>query len=315
MALHKIKDFDPEYSKHFDVGEASRSENRDVKGMDLYVSDEKIGSVDDILVDDNGQFRYLVINTGVWILGKKVLLPIGRAQIDYQKKRVYGQNLTKAQVEALPELTEDMAVDYDHEERVRGVYRASMPAKSPTMGASVGKTPTMPATAGKPTLSVEDEYAEPAGYVYDRDTYSHDKEPDLYAMNEDNHPSFKLYEERLVAGKQRQKTGDAVISKRIETETAQASVPIEKERVVIERMPASGTTAVAPGEATFQAGEVSRMDVYEEVPEFHKEAFVREEVRVNKVVDRETATAQEQIRREELDVNVDGRPTGTDDKL
>lgn len=306
MALHKIKDFDPEYSQHFD--------DRDVKGMDLYVADDKIGSVDDILVDDNGQFRYFVINTGVWILGKKVLLPIGRTQIDYQQKRVYCQNLTKAQVEALPELTEDMTVDYDHEEQVRGVYRASMPAKQPTM-ASVGSTATMPATAGEPMLSVEDEYAEPAGYVYDRDTYSHDKEPDLYAINEDNHPSFKLYEERLVASKQRQKTGDAVISKRIETETAQASVPIEKERVVIERVPASGTTAVAPGEATFQAGEVSRVDVYEEVPEFHKEAFVREEVRVNKVVDKETATAQEQIRREELDVNIDGRPTTTDDKL
>jgi uncharacterized protein (TIGR02271 family) len=307
MALHKIKDFDPEYSKHFD--------DRDVKGMDLYVADEKVGSIDDILVDDNGQFRYFVINTGVWILGKKVLLPIGRAQIDYKQKRVYGQNLTKAQVEALPELTEETTVDYEHEEQVRGVYRASMPTKqSPTMGA-VGGTATMPVTAGEPMLNVEDGYLEPEGYVYDRDTYSHDKEPDLYAMNEDNHPSFKLYEERLVAGKQRQKTGDAIISKRIETETAQASVPIEKERVVIERVPASGTTAVAPGEATFQAGEVSRMDVYEEVPEFHKEAFVREEVRVNKVVDKETATAQEQIRREELYVNVDARPTGSDGKL
>ncbi|WP_310484325.1 DUF2382 domain-containing protein [Chamaesiphon sp. VAR_48_metabat_403] len=302
MALHKIKDFDPDYSQHF--------EDRDVKGMDLYAAEEKIGSVDDILVDDNGQIRYLVINTGVWILGKKVLLPIGRASIDYNKKRVYGQNLTKAQVEALPELTDDMTVDYDHEERVRGVYRSAMPAKqAPETG-----TKTMPQTS-EPMLGVEDGYLASEGYVYDRDTYSHDKEPDLYAMNEDNHPSFKLYEERLVAGKQRQKTGDAVISKRIETETAQASVPIEKERVVIERVPASGVTAVAPGEATFQAGEVSRMDVYEEVPEFHKEAFVREEVRVNKVVDKETATAQEQIRREELDVNVDVRPAGTDGKL
>ena len=50
------------------------------------------------------------------------------------------------------------------------------------------------------------------------------------------------------------------------------------------------------------------MEVYEEVPEFHKEAFVREEVRVSKVVDKETVTAQEQLRREELDVNVEGHP-------
>ena len=62
------------------------------------------------------------------------------------------------------------------------------------------------------------------------------------------------------------------------------------------------------GEASFTEGEVARMDVYEELPEFHKEAFVREEVRVSKVVDHETATAQETIRREELDVDTLGRP-------
>ncbi len=309
MALHKIKDFDPEYSKHFD--------DRDVKGMDLYSAEEKIGSVDDLLVDDDGQIRYLVINTGVWILGKKVLLPIGRARIDYDKKRVYGQNLTKAQVEALPELTEEMTVDYDHEERVRGIYRGTSVNSStpPAMGVGAAGVQTMPGT-GEPSLGVEDDYLEPQGTMtYDRDTYTHDRDPDLYNMQDDTHPSFKLYQERLVASKTRLKTGDAVISKRIETETAQASVPIEKERVVIERMPATGATAVAPGEATFQAGEVSRMDVYEEVPEFHKEAFVREEVRVNKVVDKETATSQEQVRREEIDVNVDSRPTSTDGKL
>jgi uncharacterized protein (TIGR02271 family) len=301
MALYKIKDFDPEYSKHFD--------DRDVKDMDLYVGTDKIGSVDDILVDDAGQFRYLVINTGIWILGKKVLLPIGRARIDYNQKRVYAESLTKSQVEALPELTPDTTVDYEHEERVRGVYRSALPKTNTasTMGASYTGTERR-SNPDEQMLSVEDGYLEQEGYVnYNRDTYSHDREPALYSMNEDAHPSFKLYQERLVASKQRQKTGDAVISKRIETETAQASVPIEKERVVLERMPASGSKAVAPGEATFQAGEVSRMDVYEEVPEFHKEAFVREEVRVNKVVEKETATTQEQIRREEIDVSVNDR--------
>jgi uncharacterized protein (TIGR02271 family) len=310
MALHKIKDFDPEYSQHFDEG--------NVKDMDLYAADEKIGSIDDIMVDDNGQIRYFLISTGGWILGKKVLLPIGRARIDYNQKRVYAQNLSKSQVEALPELTEDMVVDYDHEERVRGVYRSEMPmtnAAPPAMGVGAAGVQTMPGT-GESTLGVEDDYLEPQGSLtYDRDTYTHDRDPDLYDIKDETHPNFKLYQERLVASKTRLKTGDAVISKRIETETAQASVPIEKERVVIERMPATGTTAVAPGEATFQAGEVSRMDVYEEVPEFHKEAFVREEVRVNKVVDKETATTQEQVRREEIDVNVDSRPSTTDGKL
>ena len=48
---------------------------------------------------------------------------------------------------------------------------------------------------------------------------------------------------------------------------------------------------------------VKGMDLYAQEPEFYKEALVREEVRFSKVVDRETATAEEQLRREELDVD------------
>ena len=315
MALHKIKDFDPDYKKHFD--------DDDVKGMDLYAAgDEKIGSVEDVLVDDSGHFRYLVINTGIWILGKRVLLPIGRARIEYHRKRVHAENLTKSQVEALPEFNDDTLVDLDHEERVRGVYRSSAPA---TGVGSVG-TQNYRATDRDDDAMVDLDTPYVDGQVeYQRQaaptplpvtapapvaaTPTDDRDADLYAINEQNHPSFKLYQERLIASKTRQKTGEAVISKHVETETATASVPVQKERVVIERMPSTGATTVVPGEANFQAGEVSRMDVYEEVPEFHKEAFVREEVKVSKVVDRETATTQEQVRREEIDVkNVDDRP-------
>jgi uncharacterized protein (TIGR02271 family) len=289
MTLHKIADFNPDYKEHFG--------GRDIKGMDVYAADEKIGSVDDILVDDGGQFRYLVINTGAWIVGKKVLLPIGRAHVADDAQRIYAQNLTKEQVEALPEFNNDLTIDYEHEEQVRDVYRTgetTMPQDVSSLGGidyDRANSPPVSTTA-----------------MHDRDTYAYANEPDLYTLNDLNHSSLKLYEERLVSSKTRQKAGEAVISKHVETETATASVPVEKERVVIERMPGNGATAVAVGEANFQAGEVARMEVYEEVPEFHKEAFVREEVKVSKVVDTETVTAQEQLRREEIDVDIDGHP-------
>jgi uncharacterized protein (TIGR02271 family) len=282
MALHKIKDFNPDYKDHFG--------NREIKGLDVYAADEKIGSVDDVLVDDDGRFRYLVINTGGWIVGKKVLLPVGRARVDDEAKRVYATNLTKAQVEALPEFTNDLTVDYDHEERVRGVYRDGLMA-TPQDVSSIGGAPATGAA------------------MMDRDSYTYDRDPDLYDMSDRDASNLKLYEERLVSSKTRQKTGEAVISKHVETETATASVSVDKERVVIERMPASGTGAMpTTGTDAFKEGEVARMDVYAEVPEFHKEAYVREEVKVSKVVDTENATAQEQLRREELDVNIDGNP-------
>ncbi|MEH1781998.1 MAG: PRC-barrel domain-containing protein [Nostoc sp.] len=80
MRLHTIKEFDPDYRNHFD--------DKDIVGYDLYAGADKVGSVDDLLVDDTGKIRYLVINTGVWILGKKLLLPIGRARIDYTGHRI-----------------------------------------------------------------------------------------------------------------------------------------------------------------------------------------------------------------------------------
>jgi len=52
------------------------------------------------------------------------------------------------------------------------------------------------------------------------------------------------------------------------------------------------------------------MDIYEETPDIRKEAVVREEVRVKKVVEEETVQAQESVRREELDIDTQGRPIG-----
>ncbi|MEA5598853.1 YsnF/AvaK domain-containing protein [Rivularia sp. UHCC 0363] len=121
--------------------------------------------------------------------------------------------------------------------------------------------------------------------------------------------NVKLYEERLVVDKERQKTGEVSIGKHVETETARVAVPVEKERIVIERTTPTNERIVSPGAADFSGGEVARVDIYEESAEIGKEAFVREEVRVHKEVDQQTVEAQETIRREELDVDVDGNPT------
>jgi uncharacterized protein (TIGR02271 family) len=308
MALHRIKDFDPDYKNHFDQG--------DLKGMDVYSGAEKVGSVEDILVDDSGEFRYLVINTGAWIFGKKVLLPIGHSRIDSISNRVEAMNLSKAQVEALPEFKDDMTADYEHEEEVRRVYRPagamgsvpldnSTPLDNPAaLGVGYAGYDSAPTTANTaPTVDTS------VGYQgYDRDTYSYDREPDLYGMHNEGQQSLKLYQERLVANKVRQKAGEVSIGKRVETEHASVSVPVERERVVIQRTTMPTGVAVAPGEANFQEGEVARMEVYEETADIHKEAFVREEVRVQKVVDQDTVVADEQVRREELDIDTEGNP-------
>jgi uncharacterized protein (TIGR02271 family) len=288
MPLLSVSDFDTDYQSAF--------EGNDIKGMSVYAETdgEKIGTVNDILVDKQGNFRYLVVDIGFWVFGKKVLLPVGRARIDYNAHRVHVNGLTKEQADRLPEYTEGMTADYDYEERVRGVYRteASLDASAPLDAASTSAV----MGAATPTS-------------YNRDTYTYEQDRDLYDTSTHGDRTIKLYEERLIANKQRRKTGEVAIGKHVETETERVSVPIEKERVVIERItPTDAGRPVAPGEVNFQEGEVARLEVYEEVPDIHKEAFVREEVRVKKVVEQEIVEAQETIRREELDIGTDGRP-------
>ncbi|WP_242065312.1 YsnF/AvaK domain-containing protein [Trichocoleus sp. FACHB-262] len=127
-------------------------------------------------------------------------------------------------------------------------------------------------------------------------------------LSAQNTQQVNLYEERLIADKTRVKTGEVNVGKRVETETTRVQVPVEKERIVVERTtPTNAGTAVPAGEADFREGEVARVEIYEEQADIHKEAVLREEVKIRKEVERDTVQAEEQIRREELDIDDQGR--------
>ncbi|HEY9835018.1 MAG TPA: DUF2382 domain-containing protein [Stenomitos sp.] len=299
MALFKIGDFNPNYREEAFEGE-------DVKGLDVYAgrTHEKIGSIHDVLVDETGSFRYLVIDTGFWIFGKKVLLPVGRCHVDTAARRIYAVGISsKEQAERLPEYDDSMTVDYDYEERVRHVYRTpTVESSIPVEASGIARVPAQSATPHPVSPS-------PRTIPDDRHLYTYNHEPALYQMNEQEHQRLRLYEERLIANKRRRQTGEVAIGKRVETETARVSVPVEKERVVIERTTPEGVgTTVTPGTVDFRDGEVAHMNVYEETAEIGKQAFVREEVTVRKEVERDTVDATETLRREELEVDVNGKP-------
>ncbi|WP_414574624.1 DUF2382 domain-containing protein [Anabaena sp. CCY 9402-a] len=262
--------------EEFDPNYRETFAGADVKSLELYTEGGVlVGSIADTLVDHDGRFRYLVVSTNLDSVNKKILLPIGLSRINYPARRVYVDGLSKQQVEHLPEYHENLVVDEDYEEKVRNVFRPQ------TGDAS-----------------------------YDREKYSYQQEPSLYNLNEQYHQTFRLYEERLIANKKRVKSGEVAVGKHIETETTRVTVPVQKERVVIERVTRTAAdTIVEPEEVQFQAGEVARIELYQETPEIRKQAFVREEVRVKKVIEQETVEAQDVIRREELDINTAGNAT------
>jgi len=163
MALMKLSDRYPNHVK--DLFDGHNITNFSVYANDMDDNDQdKVGSVKDILIDEkDGRFRYFVIDTGFWVFGKKVLLPVGMAKLNYDKERLYVNGLTKEQVENLPEFNEALVIDNDYEEQVRLSYR---PMIQPTT--------ITPFSAGA--------------------TYDYQQEPYFYEMND---PAFRSYEQQM----------------------------------------------------------------------------------------------------------------------
>lgn len=269
MPLIKLKDFYPNYRQQVLGGD-------EILGFAVFAgrTDEKIGTVWDDVVDLTGRFRYLVADTSFWGVPKKILLPVGSCRLDCRARRVYALTiLNKKQVQEFPDYADGITVDYDWEERLWGAL--STPADTPEPAAT-GTTGTAPS---------------------------------LCEGNEPEHHTLALHSERLVASKYRRHMGEVAIGKRVETETVRVSVPVEKERIVIERrIPADAGRVVSDGEASFRSGEVVRIKVCEQITDIRKQTFVREVVTVKKEVERHTVDLEATLRREELEVKTDWLP-------
>lgn len=162
MALIKLDDYYPNYREDLFKG-------YDIKSFEVIArKDEKVGSVEAILVDeDSGRFRYLIVDTGFWLFGKKVLLPIGLAFIVDMDRHVYVEALTKEQVKELPEYDENVLLDPQEEERIRSAYR-------PLVKNAIANQVNNPAT------------------------YDLDQEPYFYEIES---PNLKAVQERLINAK------------------------------------------------------------------------------------------------------------------
>lgn len=78
---------------------------QDLSGLSVEAVDGSIGKVDDA-TNDVGQ-SFIVVDTGPWIFGKKVMLPAGViSRVDLDTETVF-VNRTKDQIKNAPEYDED----------------------------------------------------------------------------------------------------------------------------------------------------------------------------------------------------------------
>jgi sporulation protein YlmC with PRC-barrel domain len=90
----------------------------------IQAEDGEIGSVHDVLFDDDAwTVRYLVVETGTWLFGRKVLVaPVAASEPDRVSKHV-PLRLTKEQVKDSPDISADPPLSRDQEMRLNNYYR------------------------------------------------------------------------------------------------------------------------------------------------------------------------------------------------
>ncbi|HXV33745.1 MAG TPA: PRC-barrel domain-containing protein [Gaiellaceae bacterium] len=92
----------------------------DIAGFGVEAVDGGIGKVDEATYDVGTS--YIVVDTGPWIFGKKVLLPAGVVErIDLDEEKVY-VNRTKDQIKDSPEFDEASYRDEGYRTAVGSYY-------------------------------------------------------------------------------------------------------------------------------------------------------------------------------------------------
>jgi hypothetical protein len=89
-------------------------------GFNVEATDGSIGKVDD--ATDNVGGSFIVVDTGPWIFGKKVMLPAGVIEtVDFDAETVY-VNRTKDEIKNAPEYDESKHGDTAYQAQLGGYY-------------------------------------------------------------------------------------------------------------------------------------------------------------------------------------------------
>ncbi|MFC7549348.1 PRC-barrel domain containing protein [Plantactinospora sp. GCM10030261] len=104
----------------------------DLSGYRVEATDGGIGSIDEATVEVGAS--YLVVDTGPWIFGRKVMLPAGTVQRIEHLDRVVHVDRSREQIKNAPEYDPETATAPDYRDRIAGYYEDSyrdVPSGSP----------------------------------------------------------------------------------------------------------------------------------------------------------------------------------------
>ncbi len=256
-----------------------------IKGWDVRdASGREIGEVDELLFNPHSRkVRYIVLDldkNDFNLESKKVLVPIGVAQLHEREDDVVISGLSEWKLRALPEYDKDN-FNPAFESRVRNIFASNDEAAYSAIPA--GDYETHPA----------DFYEHE---VFDEDRFYHPRDRQTAQATGDSIP---VIEENIEVGKREVEKGGTRLVSRVVERPVEENITLREEHVHVERTPVN--RPVEAGDLqNFQEGEIE-MTERKEVPVVNKEARVVEEVRLNKTETEENYTVEDTVRRTEVE--------------
>jgi len=237
---------------------------------------EKIGKVDDLFVDENDQPEYLGVKMG--FLGtRSTLIPWQMVEVREDDSSLI-VSADDDHVKNGPTFDDDRDITTDFENEVYSYYGLQQTGSAEDRG------------------SYSDYYGDEETTAAAGTTDVGDHEDELRVQRS---------EEELVAGTREREAGAMRVRKRVRTDREQIEVPTRHEEVSVERVPLEGEAT----EAHIGEDEVE-VPVTEEEVVVDKRAVAKEEVRLRKDVVEDTEVVEEDVRREEIEVEDDTERRG-----
>ncbi len=261
-------------------------------GYEVYDnSGQKIGKVDDLFVDEQDNPEYLGVKMG--FLGtSSTLIPIDIAQIDDASSRIT-VSTEKQTVKDGPTFDDDREITPEYEEQVRSYYGLGSLTATEERG-SYGAYEES-GNVGPGMVEGDTETGEFRGHSEDDEGVAQSSGSDL---EDEDELRVQRSEEELRAGTREREAGALNVRKRVVTDRQQIEVPTRREEVTVDRVPVEGEAA----EADIGDDEV-RVPVTEEEVVVEKRPVAKEEVRIRKDVVEDTEVVEEDVRKEEVDVD------------
>jgi uncharacterized protein (TIGR02271 family) len=274
-------------------------------------SGSKIGKVDDLFLDQNDQPEYFGVKIG--FLGtSSTLIPADITTINNEQGSIEVSQ-TKSTVQDGPAFDDDREITPEYENEVRSYYGLGPIESSGSYGdyeetnghSGAGTTDSTTAGTVGSGMSMGDTET---GEFREHDRNQEGLSQPGSDLEDEDELRVQRSEEELRAGTREREAGALKVRKRVRTDREQLEVPTKHEEVTVERVPVEGEAT----EAQIGEDEVT-VPVTEEEVVVDKRAVAKEEIRLRKDVVEDTEVVEEDVRREEIDVEdatERGRGTG-----